>query len=1014
MSVQIDFRPLMRVLGKFWETHENLPQIQAFWEGLLRCTDNEWLQLDQIRDSNYLATVPAYFVHQYLYRKIEDWEDAGVFHRHYKTTFRATADQKIFYPGIFMEGESTRVYVEGKELDAQGGDFLVTEEQDDTQPLTNPRGSRVILTMPVPLDSSVQIFAQRELFWLDYTFTGSKKVFDFARYTNPLSVKVIIDSLDITGDVQIDGTGTVLSYAPSGATSSQTEDSRLFYAGEILRVVDAGVAQRIVVTQDTDRVTIPVPVAPGADVFRVINLDVSPGKVSLEPKKVSVEGQRFSPNTSVRVTDLTNVQTYHIKTPTDVVELTQEVNPETARVTYLSGSIYEGVGVTASHITFERSFQNGVRLFIKGAFHEDHDHASYHVELEALSDRASVPRTRPWVLDPGIFELPDFPLEVYVNGMLQHPDQYIFLPGEETYTVRFVNGGVPNFLPAGTKIDFFYVDEEDNRLHRHVNDRFVAADGQIALQLSDAHSQRYPLRLSIDGVLQNDPDNYSYTPLRDFVQVSPAITDGSIVKAWGEKLDFPYLARVDYDVEEKDFVELDMPVSRVVGAQYLQNGIDPGGAVIQVSRQTGVDAPSEGFSVTPDPDSVAGFILRSSILSEDIWFVNALVDEETAWRNFGAVLDIYRESSERYSRVLQALYAAYYKGSQGYTLENFICLIMGSSFLDLAGRLLRIVNTGDRRYAVVDDEEGEKSYDLSLTVPDRLRTTKDLPRLHALTAYVEDLELNENTFPWLPIVAEDFSEDFSFAKRLDVRSNTVIEGEEAEYNLQTLHLIDETKNFVDGEEGEVWKNDLVTVLWTDGSKSYGRVQEIVDKTTLRVTLTVPEGVLGWGEGGWGGAPPGTVHGWGGIYTSATIESYEIAARKTRRLDTFRFLDQLDAEDFSHLFQVLLPIFRPFTILMRFHWEGLQEGFLDNVKQFLETAKPAFSRYIAFTQVNEDEGVEDEATFEFVEDDAEIEMIPNIWAIGLGAIDAGNPVGASIQLASLTGGWGVGWGSTWGT
>jgi hypothetical protein len=192
------------------------------------------------------------------------------------------------------------------------------------------------------------------------------------------------------------------------------------------------------------------------------------------------------------------------------------------------------------------------------------------------------------------------------------------------------------------------------------------------------------------------------------------------------------------------------------------------------------------------------------------------------------------------------------------------------------------------------------------------------------------------------------------------------------------------------------------------------VQEVVDKTILRVTLTVPEGGLGWGEGGWGGAPPGIVHGWGGIYQPSTIDSYEIAVRKTRRLDTHRFLDQLDSEDFPYVSSVLLPIFQPFTILMRFNWEGLQEGFLTDVKHFLDTAKPSSSRVIAFTQVNEEDGITDEVTFEFVEDEAEIEMIPNIWAIGLGAIDAGNPVGASIQLASTTGGWGVGWGSAWGT
>jgi len=1001
MSLQIDFRPLLRVLGTFWEQHRNLPQIKTFWEGLLRGANDEWLQLDQVKRSRFLASVPTYFYHEFLYRSIQDWQDTGVFHRHYKTTFRATSNQKTFYPGIFLEAATARVYVEGKELDGQAGDFRVTDVQDGTQPGTNPRGSRVILTMGVPAGASVQVFAQRETFWIDHIFSAPQNVFTFARYTNPLSVKIIIDALDITGETQIDGTGTVLSYATSAATSSLTSDLRVFYPGEIIRVIDGALEQRIVVSQETASLPIPTAVGGGATVWREIGVDVSPGEVRLEETRLSLDGQSFPPNTRVRVIDGETVQTYDLVKPTDVIDLKTRVNPETARVTYLSGSVYEGVAVTTGGVSFERSFQVGVRLFIKGAFHEDHDHASYHIELDAPSDRASVPRTRPWVIDPGGFELPDFPLEVYVDGMLAHPDQYVLLPGAESYTVRFVNGTSPNYLPVGTKIDFFYVDEEDNRLHRHVNDRYVTVDGQIAFALSAPHSERYPLRLSVDGVLQNDPDNYSYTPFRDFVHVYPAITDGSIVHVWGERLELPYKAYVDSDVEEKDFVDLDMPVSRVVAAQYLQSGVDPNEdtGVTQLPLQTTLDAPEVGFSITPDLNTTAAFWLMSSEIFEDAWLAGGLVDESTAWRNFGAILNVKRESSEQYSRVLQALFAAYYRGSQGYTLENFVCLIMGSSFLDLQGRLIRTVNTPDRRYAVVEDKEGSKEYDLSKEIPDRLRTTKEMPRLHALTAYAQDLDLTEETFPWLPVVAEDFAVDFSFAKRLDIKSTAIISGVNPTYDQRTEEFCDPTKDFVGGDEGEVWRNDLVTAVWSDGSRSYGRVLEIVDKTILRVTLQVPEGGLGWGDGAYGGAPPGIVHGWGGLYQPSSIVSYTIAARKTRRLDTQRFLDQLDSEDFSYVSGVLLPIFQPFTILMRFHWEGLRDGFLTDVKHFLDTAKPASSRYIAFTNVNEDEGISDSVDFEFVEDDAEIEMIPNIWAIGLGALDAGNPVGASIEVAT---------------
>lgn len=999
----IDFQPLLNVLGTFWRQHRELPLFKIFWEGLIRSVDDLWLQLRQVQDSRFLATVPPFILNRFLYRRLEGWRDTGVFHRHVKKEFTAAANQAVFYPGVFVEPTSCRVYLEGKLLDAEGGDFEVVYDQDATQPGTNPRGSRILLRAGVPSGSSIVMVADRETLWIDHTFTGPSSLFSFADPVNPLSARAVIESFEITSQMVINPAGTLLSFLSGAITDPNTPDTRRFRVGEVIQVVDtvAG-TQELSVTAESASLAIPVPVATTAKVYRMIRLDVSPGKVLLEQDRLSLEGQFFPPNTRVRVVDALGPQTFDITTPKDVLELSRSVNPAEAEVLYFSGTIWRGIEIDESGLRLGRSFQKGVRFSIYADYHLEHDHASWHVELTASSDRASVPRTRPWVLTAGGSELPAFPIEVYVDGMYQPSDRYVFLPTQETYTVRFVHGGSPNFLPAGTRIDLFYVDEEDNRLHKHLNDRYETADGQMSFELSEARSARYPTHLTVDGVLQNAPGNYSYTPFLDFLHIFPPLVDGTLVRIRGMRLELPYVVDVDVDVEEEDFVEADLPVSRVVYASYLQDGIEkgPGGAALtKLAIHVSGDAPVSGFSIAPLVDKVSGFTLKASAVIEDAWFADALVDEATAWRNFGSILDFQRPSGEAYSRVLQALFAAYYRGSQDYTLENFVCVIMGSAFLDLAGRLIRIQDDGETRAAVVEDEEGQKSYGLSKAVPDRLDGSKALPRFYALTAYARLLELSEENFPWLPIVIGRFGVDFDFADQFDRKVDATISGTDPSYEPDTLVFRDPLKDFVAGTEGEVWRGDLVSVVWSDASVASGRVVEVIDKSTLRVRLTVPEVSVGYGQQGYAGGPPGVLYGYGGLQRAETIVSYSIAARKTSRLDVFKHLDRLDSDRFDEMNAVLVPLLRSFVFLMRFHWEGLREGNLDGVQLFLDTAKWASTAYIAFTMVNEGEGLQDAASVGLAEGAIDIEMIPNLLALGLGAVDGGSPIGASIGVAT---------------
>lgn len=1001
---EANYTNLLSLLGGFYRQHENLPQFKKFWEGLIRTMDNEWLQLEQLRDAITMPFLPTYVRHSYLYRKITDWSDTGVFHKHFKLALRSTAGQKVYYLGKFVKPQETRVYLEGKELDPETEAYYVTYDQDTTQPGTNPRGSRLVFSQDIPNNSAIMVISDRETFWLDQTITMPIVSFSYGDRANVLSVRVKVDAQDITSQTAFNGAGTEIRYSAPNFTDPNSTDTRLFRVGEILRIVEpSGATTEITVLQDTQVVTLAVAVSISSSVFRVINLDVTPGRVVLEAGRISVPGQLFPANVSVRVRDAAGLQTFEITKPTSVVLFGRDVNIEEAEVTLLSGTIYNGITIGEDSIDFARAFQVGTRLHVRGDYHMLHDHASeFHQAIGDDEDTFWVPATRPMAVlntGSGIIEDPELPIEVYVDGALIPKDAWIFLPNYETRAVRLVTTGNPSPVPDGTKVNVIYTDHEDNRLHKHIRDRYVSVDGQTAFNLSEPHDTLYPIHVMMDGFLQGDPETYGYADARNFLNIIPPIAGNVIVVVRGARLEYPYVAEVDTDIEAYMFAEEAVSPSRVVWAQTLQNGINTGDPFVSVPAQSGDVVLEEGFVITPVPSLVSGFTLKSSALISDAWLLEVDTDERTAWRNFGWLVDFDRETSEQYVRTVQALFAAYYKGSQRYTLENFTNLIMGASFLDAPATLTRIQEGREARTAIVTTlDDQSMSYELSDVVPDRVIRGAEMPKFHALTAYCKFMDLTAENFPWLTVAAADFSTDFSFAKSIDFQTPSIITGEDPTYDPVVSLFADETKDFVDGPGGTVWPGDLVEVVWTNASRGFGRVTEIVDRDTLRVRLDVPETLIPFGREAYGGGLPGRIHAYGGSRAQDFIDSYTIWARRIRRLDSHHFLDAMTPEEFAYVNSILVPLFDKFVSLIKFDWEGLYEGLLGDVKLFLDTAKGAASRYIAFSNVNGDEGLADAVGIELQGETVEVEIISNLFAIGLGAIDSGDPIGASIGVA----------------
>ena len=78
--------------------------------------------------------------------------------------------------------------------------------------------------------------------------------------------------------------------------------------------------------------------------------------------------------------------------------------------------------------------------------------------------------TRPFALTALLVERPNFPIQVYMNGVMLYPDNYTFL---STTTIELV---APLIFPIGTEVDFYYVDTEAPQPHLHVREEFRVAN----------------------------------------------------------------------------------------------------------------------------------------------------------------------------------------------------------------------------------------------------------------------------------------------------------------------------------------------------------------------------------------------------------------------------------------------------------------------------------------------------------------------------------------------------------
>jgi hypothetical protein len=89
----------------------------------------------------------------------------------------------------------------------------------------------------------------------------------------------------------------------------------------------------------------------------------------------------------------------------------------------------------------------------------------------------------------------------------------------------------------------------------------------------------------------------------------------------------------------------------------------------------------------------SGFIAFAAPPPTTTWAEISLLNDQTPWRNFGAMIDFYLESSPQYVAALQGLYYAYFTGSQVGTIENAVALLLGLPVALDAGEVTGIIDT---------------------------------------------------------------------------------------------------------------------------------------------------------------------------------------------------------------------------------------------------------------------------------------------------------------------------------
>lgn len=128
--------------------------------------------------------------------------------------------------------------------------------------------------------------------------------------------------------------------------------------------------------------------------------------------------------------------------------------------------------------------------------------------------------------------------------------------------------------------------------------------------------------------------------------------------------------------------------------------------------QDAIVSPTYRLYENVDYKAAGGLLSFKSPPGANLWAEITLIDEQTAYRNFGHWIEFFLESSPQYVRALQALYYAYFTGSQEQTIEQAVASLLGLPIARESGVVVSAVSASSvevpisevvRPYKVVTD-----------------------------------------------------------------------------------------------------------------------------------------------------------------------------------------------------------------------------------------------------------------------------------------------------------------------
>jgi len=634
------------------------------------------------------------------------------------------------------------------------------------------------------------------------------------------------------------------------------------------------------------------------------DVQIGEGTVRFVGSKVILTGG-VSVGDTFRITDGTNSYGVTATSPTQTFNVGFIPNRETAKV-YLNGiEIQHGFTLESSRISFLVAPRVGTTISVVGTVIRTHSHEEISFTLPSPTDTLTLPAdVEPFTLDAGGDMDGFFPVLVFVDGLLVPPSALSFT--SSTIVV------LPGVVPAGTQVDMWWAVDAGRVAHVHDLQTIQVTAPETTFVHGGQYDVGDPIMVTVDGVLQVNNDDYRLVGLRgQTIIFTSAVPASAIVHITGQR--FQHTWRATTATFPK----------RLVAAESIQNGIDYP-TIVMVPRVDG-----EG-----DFEILDG-VLYTPLKIDAPWFKNADIDEDTVYNNFGSLLEYRQASSETYTRIVRALFAAYTAGSQVYTLENFSRLILNTPFAQESGKVLSVVadSTGDHVVTIRELDGTETAYRVPAIMTVDVIPGQAVRRYQSLAAGVQihDSVTSPDwydVFPFLIYIGDQFSSTFEAGRVLDRGVPATYKGDGS--YVSATHRISDPLLDADKLEG-LRKGDRIE--YTIGATTYVDYIDQIDEISKEILLgTDPTTVVAV-------VPPG----------NATVDSYTISFRRFPRYDENFFMDQPEKPYIDYINQQMYELLKQFVFLVEVTAELVTDPeAMETLRLLLNTGKRAVTTYVFFS------------------------------------------------------------------